>query len=357
MSAQPILTPREGLDAALHGLVWAFWFDEAGRPTHLDDDAVAGRIRSGEGWVWLHLNLTDNRAQDWIPDLPLDARSSALLRAADPRLQVRIHDGEISGVVSDFSLEFDGERSFEMGRLRFALTERVMVSARHHPLRTIERIREDFAGGRAVPDVAHVFELVVDGFLDAAHEDLEASSDEIDELEESVIAGRASGQFARTATVRRGLLRLRREIVHLRAALRPLEGSSVQSPSAGRLHKAVAFSAARLVARLDALYHDVHDLQDRLRLFREEVDSLAAAETNRQLYILSFLTAIFLPGTFITSMFGMNTKDLPLGQTDDGFWYAMLIVVGATALVLGLLVARLAKREGTVRKRPSEMPR
>jgi zinc transporter len=51
---------------------------------------------------------------------------------------------------------------------------------------------------------------------------------------------------------------------------------------------------------------------------------------NRNIYVVSVLTAIFLPITLITGIFGMNVGGLPWVEGDSGF----LWVVG----IMGLTV-------------------
>ena len=325
---------------AIEGLVWAFAFDPDGRAETLPDAAVPERIETHDGWLWLHFNLTDSRAREWLgTSAPIGQASRDILLSPDNRQRLMAEAGEVAGVLSDYHLEFDGDATLEIGRLRFAVTDRMIVSARHHPLQAVEGVRRDIANGKRIPDTTLFLEAVVDGFLDAATEGLVKDGERLDEVEERTIAGRRPQATGIVGSIRRTTLRLHREVVPLRAALR-----RAATPSTGaegfRLHGALAASARRLVLRLDALDHEIHSLQERARLVRDEIDALAAADTNRHLYTLTALSALLLPGTLITGIFGMNTKDLPLQQTDSGFWYAIGLIACATALVVVFLRSR-----------------
>ena len=60
--------------------------------------------------------------------------------------------------------------------------------------------------------------------------------------------------------------------------------------------------------------------------------------------MLSVLTALLLPPTLVTGIFGMNTKGLPLTDVETGFlWAASLIVLSSIAAYL------IMKRIGIVR--------
>ena len=64
---------------------------------------------------------------------------------------------------------------------------------------------------------------------------------------------------------------------------------------------------------------------------------------------LSVLTALFLPPTLVTGLFGMNTKGLPLSDNEDGSTVAIAIAV-VSAVAVFLLIRRLGLQEGRERK-------
>ncbi len=55
---------------------------------------------------------------------------------------------------------------------------------------------------------------------------------------------------------------------------------------------------------------------------------------------LSVVTTLLLPPTLITGIFGMNTKGLPLTDTDTGFLWAAAMMVGVSGLAY-LIMRRL----------------
>ena len=64
---------------------------------------------------------------------------------------------------------------------------------------------------------------------------------------------------------------------------------------------------------------DLESIQERARLLQEEIVSRTGEATNLNLYIVSFLTAIFLPITLVTGIFGMNVAGLPWVEEEGGF--------------------------------------
>jgi zinc transporter len=60
-------------------------------------------------------------------------------------------------------------------------------------------------------------------------------------------------------------------------------------------------------------------------------------ETNRHLHVLSILTTLLLPPTLIAGVFGMNTKGLPFSDDENGFVWAMTLVVVSSVAVYAVM--------------------
>ena len=96
-------------------------------------------------------------------------------------------------------------------------------------------------------------------------------------------------------------------------------------------------AAAKLAQRLDAIDHEVIAIRDRAHLLQEEAAGKLTEETNQQLRLLTAVTTLLLPATFVTGVFGMNTKGLPLTDVDTGFLWAMLLIVASSAGIYWLM--------------------
>ncbi|WP_280526087.1 CorA family divalent cation transporter [Methylobacterium soli] len=75
------------------------------------------------------------------------------------------------------------------------------------------------------------------------------------------------------------------------------------------------------------------------RLLQEELSARVAEQSNRQLYTLSVLTALFLPPTLITGFFGINTKGLPFADNQHGSLIVMILALGSAVLAYGIIRA------------------
>ena len=58
-------------------------------------------------------------------------------------------------------------------------------------------------------------------------------------------------------------------------------------------------------------------------------------ETNRSLSALAIVTALFLPPTLVTGIFGINTTALPFSDSHYGSLWAIGLAAVAAGLVFG----------------------
>ena len=324
--------------AWLGGLVFAIAFDRDGVGQTLSNcDASTLDQSAREGWLWLHFNLADMRTQTFLRRHAVLSPAVRTMLLDDEDRHVALGDGQAVGLIlSDFQTEFDGAAAFEPARLRLAFGERLVISVRRHPLMCVEKVRRAVVvSGRRIETPGALIGALGDAFIDAASDHIETFADRFDDLEDAVIAGLSDAGHHNVARMRRTLLRLHREVSPMRSLMRRLGMLAAENP-ASPAASAIG-EASRLVTALDGLDNEVRDLQARARLIREEIEALASAETNRQLFILSVLSAVFLPGTLVTGLFGMNTRDLPFAETAGGFWFALVFVGMATAFVMFII--------------------
>lgn len=83
---------------------------------------------------------------------------------------------------------------------------------------------------------------------------------------------------------------------------------------------------------MDDYNQSVHELQtarETMRALEETNNSLLTAKTNEVVHLLTVLSTLVLPLTFIASLFGMNAA-LPLGNHPKDFWIIVVFMVIAS---------------------------
>lgn len=310
-----------------NGIVWAYRFNADGMAETVAHDQVDAALAShGDGWMWVHLALADSRSRAWIGQhAPISDIARELLAGPDQHLRLDVLGSEIVGVMPDLRQDI-AERRDDLVRVRFVMTERMLITARLQPAHSVEANRRAIESGKRFPTAVSFLDAVIDQFADTVGRMAEQLGDELDVIEDLLLKDEPIDDRSRIGRVRMQSVRIHRQLAQLRAVFHRLE-SRLAADNA-----AVAVAVHKLAQKLDAIDHEVGSLHERARLLLDEVAAKMAAATNRHLFTLSILTACLLPPTLVTGFFGMNTKDLPFQGTDGGTWMALLVAIvsGAT---------------------------
>jgi zinc transporter len=151
---------------AIPGLVWAFRIHSNGSPEALPVNEPVPFAH--DGLLWLHFNLADARARQWLAsaELQTPAPARGLLLSNDNYQQLHATDDSVYGVISDLMRDI-AEATEETGYLRFIMTERFLISGRHHALCAVDATRRALEGGRRIESVAALLETIVENVADA----------------------------------------------------------------------------------------------------------------------------------------------------------------------------------------------
>jgi zinc transporter len=313
------------------GVIGAYRAAPGAPVTPLAPREIDAALAAEDGWVWLHVDMVDQRMQGWLSGhcaLPASAR--AIFDGHDESLVLGHEAGTTLGVIADLQQDMD-RPSTTVGRLHFALTERLLITGRRHPVEAVDRVRRSFSEGFRPATAYELFEAVVTAFCKNTAIRLKDAAAQLDAVEDRLVTERLSDE-------RRNLKEIRRLAVSLH---RPVAGMVALFEEEDRedwtLSEAAHAVLRRLSMRLERLDREIVTINDRARLLQEEMAAELADESNRSLRAMAVMSALLLPGTLVVGVFGMNTAGLPFSQGESGFVWAVLLGIGATALFYWLL--------------------
>lgn len=316
-------------DQPLPGLISAFRIHPDGTAEELDiDQPIEDRHN---GWLWLHFNLADARACSLLRSFELPPEAIELLLAPDYHQELHADEECVYGIIADLSRALGGV-SEQLGFLHFAMTDRVLISARRHALNAAEAARQALRRGHRLPTVAALLELIVEHIVEAIDKLATDIAHQLDHIEERVLDTGTKEERRKLGLFRRTTVQLHRQLSGLRTLFQRLERGSVAG-----LSPALRIEAGRLSQQLDGLDHEIVALRERARLLQEEVSARLAEETNRHLRVLSIATILLMPPTVIAGFFGMNLKGMPFAEGELGFWGGVVVALVAAAAAYALL--------------------
>lgn len=347
-SFSPLPTPdignadHYGSDA--HGLICGFEFT-AGQPARslASHEIPWGRLSDGSGmepgpvdpFCWLHFNLSDAGVRQTLQELL--GVTGAFLEALDQGSRsTRIENAQsaLVAVVNDVAYEFAFDPS-EIATLWVQVQPHLLITARTHPLRSVDRLRQSVRQGQLFSStLAMLAELMQDQGRVLEHI-VRQASDQVDAIEDQMLSGRL-------ATRRSDLSRLRRVLVRLERLLAPEPGALfrfMRHPPPW-VHAPDLEEIRQTSDEMALVLNDLGGLKERIKLLQEEIAAQASEQSNRSLFALTAMTVLALPINMVAGLFGMNVGGIPLAEDPLGFWLVASGILSSTGLAAVWFFAR-----------------
>jgi zinc transporter len=302
--------------------------EAAGQPLAPAD---APRVLQSETLAWVHLRAQHPDAPGWIVEnlSYLDPTIVEALVAEETRPRVtRVGDGLI--VILRGINTNKGQEPEDMVSVRLWIDPHRIVSLSLRGVRALEDISAELRLGQGPRDPAE-FLTRLSELLNYRIEEFWRGLEEMaDDLEEEVLLEQPPVDLRpRLVALRRRSIILRRYLAPQRDAMRALQVSHPQWLDAEDMRE--------LAEELDALERVVEDadaMRERMALVRDELQGAQDERLNRNMYLLSILSAVFLPLGFLTGLFGINLAGMPGSAWPWAFW----VFTGALVLaVIGQL--------------------
>ena len=247
------------------------------------------------------------------------------LRAPSNATRVEQDDGALVGVINDVLFDFHHDRS-DVSTTTLAVRPCVMVSVRLKPLRSIDRLRESVKAGLTCGSPVELLARLLQNQADVLVDIVRRSGDQVDKIEDSVLVNRIAGHRAELSGLRRSLVRLARLLAPEPAALFRL----LSRPPAW-ISDADGVALRQAAEEFTAVVADCTALVERAKLIQEELGAMVTEQTNRSLFVLTFVTVLLLPFNVVGGLFGMNVGGIPYGDSPHGFWVISLFICGVIA--------------------------
>lgn len=330
-------TSAYGADAS--GLICGYLVDaDAGAKTRsLDSEqavlwlaarrAGADCAPDGTEFAWLHFNLAHTGALPWLgTHAGLAEEFYDMLQDGLHSTRIERTDESLIAVINDVHFDFAFEPS-DISTLWIDVEEHLVVTARRHPLRSVDRLREAVKGGQALRSTADLLEHLLRAQADVLVDTVRAVTERIDAIEDQLLSKRLDQRRARLGALRRLLVRLQRLLAPEPGAFFRL----LQHPPRWMVELDVQ-GLRQSSEEFSLVLRDMAALQERIKLLQEEIAAEVNESNNRSLFVLTIVTVLALPINIIAGLLGMNVGGIPLAQHPGGFWIVVAIVLTFTAL-------------------------
>lgn len=300
-----------------------------------DEGGIIAALRSSE-LAWLHLRASDPATEIWAAEHLswLDPLALAALLEEETRPRASEIKPGVLVILRGVNTN-PGADPEDMVSIRLYMDPARIVSMSVRDMTSVADLREQVAAGRG-PMTAGLFLCsLIDRLNDNIAGFLHALEESCDEIENEVLDDASPELRARIGDARRQVILFRRHIAPQREALDRLIYSEIDlfsQPEHRRLSEAHE--------RLTRVIEDADALRDRLSVVKDELQNSLSERLNRNLYMLSLVSAVFLPLGFLTGLFGINVGGMPGVNQPWAFW---LVCAGlfATGVVVLIVLRRL----------------
>ena len=307
--------------------VFAFAFRN-GLGRALRDLAEADVTMGNADFVWVHLDLSDAAAQSWLSRCPWPPDVIEIVAAPIQRGRLFVTSDLVYGHLRDFRDEPDTV-TLQAGSLSVVASQMLLVTGRRIPLRSVEELRRRVEARTIRPESP--FGLITE-FLRALNDIgeglLQEATERLGATESMVLKRKGPGHREEILEMRRDSIQVARDMAYKRTAMLELMRERPALLSADEFDR---FN--HQIHRYAALVEDAQEYAEHCQFLLEELRAQVEEETNRNLYILTMFSVIFLPATLIASIWGMNVGGIPFSGSPNGF----LVVAGLIAAVFALV--------------------
>jgi zinc transporter len=327
------------------GLVWGYRFARAGGAAEPLDAAAAlawmgdAERRSSGEFIWLHFNLAHAASEKWlVAHAGLASEFYETLHQGSRSTRIEVADDTLIAVVNDVLHDFSFEAS-DISTLWINVAQDVVISARRTPLQAVEQLRQAVRQGEAFRSSVQLLTHLLRDQADVLVDIVRKAVTRVDQIEDTLLAGRVGHKREDLGAMRRVLVRLQRLLAPEPAALFRL----LQRPPVW-MDELDTQELRQSTEEFSVVLSDMSSLQERIKLLQEEIAARVNEENSRSLYVLTIVTVLVLPINIVAGLLGMNVGGIPLSQHPDGFWIIVAIVVTFT-VIAGSLVVRLQRNQ------------
>lgn len=230
------------------------------------------------------------------------------------------------------TIEYDqNQKTLRVGQISMALVKNTVITFQDSPTSPVDIWLDRLRRGRHLKknDPYYTFFALISLILDSYMQALGKIADEVQDMEEKLLDVQTERTLFNMYSLKRVTAVLRKHIWPLREVCHVLmhKRSSKEVGGYGKVYlREIKDDTQQVIDMLDMLSSVVSSLIDLN-------SGIADMRMNRVMKVLSVLGTIFLPLTFITSLYGMNFKYMPELDSHWGY-YACLAAMFLIAVIM-----------------------
>ncbi|WP_144392230.1 CorA family divalent cation transporter [Pleionea sediminis] len=280
---------------------------------------------------WFTLDYKDESNLLSIFDsLPLsETQRNALV---DPEIRPRLlvtSDEKILLFIRGINLNPESEPE-DMVSIRIYFDQNHLLCFRSRRLQTISETRQFLEKNPTeLPNLQLLFTHLLREILFRIEKQVTSLANKLDDLEDAVDSGE-NIDFEKVENIRRTSAKLWRYLSPQKDVLEKLTRVSVSWLNTETKHQ--------LQELEDEMIYEVEELalvRERCQQLENLLSNKLSQRVNKNLYLISVITAIFIPVSFLTGLLGINVGGMPGVEANSAFWWvcSVLLIIAIIEII------------------------
>ena len=309
-----------------HGLIAAYILDGKGRGTEIGWKEIQSWSPK-DGVLWVHLDYTAPEAQQWVTrEADLEEIISGALLEAETRPRSILNLEGLLLTLRGVNLQPQSDPE-DMVAIRLWIDEHKIISTRRRKLLSVVDLRNSLEKGHGPKTPGGFLVDLTERLVERMADVIDQIDDDVDHLQDQVLTLESHQLRPIIAGCRRQAIGLRRYLGPQREALSKLYNERVQwLEEIDRMH--LRETSDRMMRYIE----DLDSSRERASVAQEELMSRLSENMEKRMYVLSIVSTVFLPLSFLTGLLGINVGGIPGAENKTAFLIVCLILSGFAAI-------------------------
>ncbi|MDX4035133.1 zinc transporter ZntB [Aliarcobacter skirrowii] len=298
-----------------------FLIDKKGSAKKLKYEELNSIDRTEDKILWVHFDYSQKEAKNWIRNQFKDSIISDALLAGETRPRTTILGDSLLIALRGVNLE-PNSKPENMISIRLYISNNMIITTSRRTLMSIEEIVEDLKKGIGIKSSSEFLVELTNRMIDRIDDVIDEIQDRTDYLEENIMD-------MKKQDFRNKILNVRRETIILKRYLTPQKDALIKLTSE-KISWIDEYRKIEIRETNDKLMRHIEELdtiRDKVILIQEELTNRLSEDLNKKMYILSIISATFLPLTFLTGLLGINVGGIPGANNENAFYIFTTILI------------------------------
>lgn len=285
-----------------------------------------------KNFCWMHVDASNPiDVQNFFikNKLEIDPIILNALLAEETRPRIETNGDEALLILRGVNLN-ENELPEDMVSIRLWVTKNKIISARYRKLKAIGDIENSIKYKEGPRNSGEFIFMLINALFTRIEPSVLNLDEETDLIEEQILDNPDIKLRESIINIRKKAIKFRRYMAPQRDVITKLCTSNFTWLN--DLHLRHLQESNNNIIRY---VEDLDAIRERAQIVKDEIANFLTDKMNKNLYILSVLTAIFLPLGFLTGLMGVNIAGMPGTQYLYAFWvFSFLLLIIVTIQIL-----------------------